>query len=69
MTPEEARLTQEAHQFLYYVLARPVWSDREYDTFCRQHGLEPGGGSDCADHYSPEAQAKARALLGVSTKA
>jgi hypothetical protein len=48
-----------AHQYLYYVLQAPVWSDYDYDRYCRQHGVEGGGGSDCADHYSEEIRALA----------
>ncbi len=43
-----------AHQYLYYVLSSPVWSDRKYDLFCETHGLEGNGGSDLARDYSPE---------------
>lgn len=42
-----------AHQYLYYVLARPVWSDYDYDRYCRANGIEGGGGSDRASDYDP----------------
>lgn len=48
MTPEEQ---MKVHQYLYYVLARPIISDYEYDLFCKKHGLEGGGGSDNPLHY------------------
>ncbi len=44
-----------AHQYLYYVLAFPIWSDFAYDAFCKHHGIEGGGGSDSASDYSAEA--------------
>ena len=44
----------KAHQYLYYVAAKPVWSDYQYDVFCKEHGIEGGGGSDRAQDYSPE---------------
>ncbi len=40
-----------AHQYLYYVLARPIWDDYGYDLFCKQHGLNGIGGSDGASNY------------------
>ena len=52
MTPPET--TMKVHQYLYYVLAKPVWSDRAYDMFCREHGLFGGGGSDLASDYTDE---------------
>lgn len=59
-TPEQI---QQAHQYLYYVLGRPVWSDYEYDRFCSKHGLECGGGSDLASSYTPEVQKLALSLI------
>lgn len=56
-TPEEI---MKAHQYLYYVKARPVLSDREYDQFCKANGLFGGGGSDCEDHYSEAIKKLAR---------
>lgn len=39
-----------AHQYLYYIgpsAGKPtIWSDFEYDEFCRAHGLAGGGGSE-----------------------
>lgn len=43
-----------AHQYLYYVLSDPVWSDYKYDMYCRRHGIDGGGGSDRAKDYSLE---------------
>lgn len=45
-------MVMEAHQYLYYVKAEPVISDREYDEFCRMHDLNGGGGSDLESSYS-----------------
>jgi hypothetical protein len=42
------------HQYLYYVMNAPIWSDYEYDRYCKAHGLEGGGGSDRASDYSAE---------------
>jgi len=42
----------QAHQFLYYVKCAPIISDEAYDMFCKQHGLQGGGGSDPAQDYS-----------------
>lgn len=58
--PEEL---QKAHQYLYYVLSRPIWTDTQYDDFCREHKLQGGGGSDCAEHYSPQTRRLAQSLL------
>lgn len=41
----------QAHQYLYYVHARPIWTDFEYDRFCKKHGIEGGGGSDLENDY------------------
>jgi hypothetical protein len=40
-----------AHQYLYYVKARPIWSDYDYDMWCRAHGFMGGGGSDSERDY------------------
>jgi hypothetical protein len=61
---KDAELIMQAHQYLYYVLAKPVWTDYEYDMFCKRNGLQGGGGSDCADHYAPEVIAEAAKILG-----
>ena len=47
-------LIMRAHQYLYYVRGCPIISDYEYDMFCKRHGLEGGGGSDCASDYTEE---------------
>lgn len=52
----------KAHQYLYYVEARPVLSDYEYDKFCREHDLEGGGGSDRASDYPPAVIALAKSF-------
>jgi hypothetical protein len=52
-----------AHQYLYYVLARPVWSDYDYDRYCSAHGIAGGGGSDRAQDYAPEIVRLAEAML------
>ncbi len=59
----EAEVTVKAHQYLYYVLCRPVWSDYQYDLFCKEHDIEGGGGSDCADHYHPKVISLAHKIL------
>jgi hypothetical protein len=46
--------TLKAHQYLYYVLGTPVLTDQDYDTWCRENGLEGKGGSDLASSYSEE---------------
>ncbi len=51
MTPSPAD-TVAAHQYLYYVLSTPVWSDYDYDHYCKANGIEGGGGSDRAQDYS-----------------
>lgn len=63
MTSEQALLLQQAHQYLYYVRCAPVWTDFQYDLFCKEAGLEPGGGSDGAEDYSKEARRLADSLL------
>lgn len=59
-TPEQL---VKAHQYLYYVLCRPVLSDYEYDMYCRKHGIPGGGGSDFAGDYSTETVQLAMSLL------
>lgn len=56
-------LVMRAHQFLYYVLGRPVISDYQYDMFCKEHGLFGGGGSDSASDYSDEEKEYAYSLF------
>ncbi len=63
ITRENAERMIKAHQYLYYVLATPVWSDLKYDSFCKEHGIEGGGGSDMASSYSPETVKLADKLL------
>ena len=50
-TPEDF---VKAHQYLYYVKSDSVWSDLQYDTYCKEHGLFGGGGSDSAADYAPD---------------
>ena len=52
--PFNPESVMQAHQYLYYVIAEPIWTDYEYDMFCKAHGLEGGGGSDIASSYSME---------------
>ena len=51
MTPTPEQIVK-AHQYLYYVQARPIWTDRHYDSYCRRNGLSGIGGSDRACDYS-----------------
>ncbi len=50
-TPQQVML---AHQYLYYVKSCPVWTDYEYDQFCKRNNLDGIGGSDLASDYPPE---------------
>jgi len=59
MTPEQI---MQAHQYLYYVKGRPVWTDSEYDYYCKRHGLFGGGGSDRASDYTKDVIAYAESL-------
>lgn len=43
-----------AHQFLYYVLSCPIWTDYEYDQFCSRNNLNGSGGSDLTSDYEPK---------------
>lgn len=52
-----------AHQYLYYVLATQVWSDYEYDKFCRDNGIDSKGVSDLESSYTEEQKQLARKLL------
>jgi hypothetical protein len=58
----DAQKIVRAHQYLYYVLCSPVWSDYEYDRFCKRHGIEGGGGSDRSCDYAPEEIALAESM-------
>ena len=58
--PEE---TMQAHQYLYYCLGTPVWSDYEYDMFCRDNQLDGKGGSDLESSYSDEVKVLALKIL------
>jgi SAM-dependent methyltransferase len=62
LSPPPAMI-MEAHQYLYYVRATPVLSDMEYDNFCKQHGLNGGGGSDMESSYSEGVRSYAQKLL------
>ncbi len=53
-----------AHQYLYYVAARPIWTDYEYDQFCNLHGLDGSGGSGLADKYPERVKQLAQEMLG-----
>lgn len=61
-------LEMKAHQYLYCVIGRPVISDREYDEFCRTHGLSGCGGSDCANDYSAAEIEYANKLRDAKTR-
>lgn len=41
----------QAHQYLYYIKCAPIWSDYDYDMWCRSHGLFGGGGSSLEKDY------------------
>lgn len=58
----------KAHQYLYYVVGRPVLSDYDYDMLCRKLGVEGGGGSDLASSYSKEEKELAEAYLKGTKK-
>jgi NAD-dependent DNA ligase len=47
-----ARDIVKAHQFLYYVESKSVWSDYQYDAFCKAHKIDGKGGSDLRSDYS-----------------
>ena len=55
--------TIKVHQYLYYVLAKPVWSDRTYDMFYREHDLFGGGGSDLVSDYPDDVIQMANDLI------
>jgi NAD-dependent DNA ligase len=52
-----------AHQYLYYVKSTPVLSDWDYDLFCKEHGIDGGGGSSLESSYSAEDRRIAEFLL------
>lgn len=58
----------QAHQYLYYVLAKPVLSDYDYDMFCRANGCMGNGGSDSADDYTEADKALAEDILRYPAK-
>ncbi len=60
LTAEEV---MRAHQYLYYVKNSPVWSDYQYDMYCREKGLDGGGGSDRAQDYTETVKRLAESLL------
>jgi hypothetical protein len=63
-SPAQLTLTLiRAHQYLYYVLVRPVITDYEYDMLCSAAGVEGGGGSDLASSYTLEEKELATQLL------
>lgn len=53
----------KAHQYLYYVLCTPVFSDWDYDMFCQKHGIEGGGGSDLECSYTDAEKDLAHRIL------
>lgn len=54
ISTERANEIMLAHQYLYYVLNMPIWSDYQYDAFCKKHNLNSIGGSDRVQDYSEE---------------
>ncbi len=57
-----------AHQYLYYVISKPILTDYEYDQFCKKFGLDGNGGSDRAVDYSPEVIALAMTMLKMEER-
>lgn len=53
----------KAHQYLYYVLGLPVWSDCEYDIYCRYNGVYGKGGSDLESSYSDNDKKLAKSFV------
>ena len=60
--PPEPASVMKAHQYLYYVKLAPVISDYEYDTYCREHNLFGGGGSDMECSYTDSDRALAASM-------
>lgn len=52
-----------ANQYLYYVLGKPVYSDKEYDEVCRKLGVDGSGGSDLESSYTEQEKEYALELL------
>lgn len=57
-TPQQIML---AHQCLYYN-GDAVWSDFEYDQFCKKHGMDGSGGGGNYSDYPSEIVAIAEQL-------
>ena len=53
----------KAHQYLYYCLGMPVWSDHNYDIFCQEFNLDGKGGSDLESSYTEEEKNVAQQYL------
>lgn len=53
MSPPPEKI-MKAHQYLYYVKCKPVWSDAEYDKYCKDNGLSGNGGSDLESSYDKD---------------
>jgi NAD-dependent DNA ligase len=53
----------KAHQYLYYVLGAPEWSDYEYDMYFRDNNMYSGGGSDLESSYSDDDVKLAKSLF------
>jgi hypothetical protein len=62
-TEPHAAQIMKAHQYLYYVAGTPVWSDYEYDKFCRDMKLDGKGGSDLESSYTDEDRILAKAFV------
>lgn len=55
--------TVKAHQYLYYIECRPIWSDYDYDKYCQQNNIISIGGSDRKTDYTPEVALLAQQML------
>lgn len=60
MTPSDV---MKVHQYLYYVLHKPLWTDQAYDTYCLDHNLQGIGGSDLPSDYSLPIREYANSLV------
>jgi len=58
----------KAHQYLYYVKGEPVWSDQQYDKFCKEHNIFGGGGSDSISTYDNDVINLANRIYEVHKK-
>lgn len=56
----------QAHQYLYYVKTKPIWTDYQYDRYCSKYNIEGGGGSDREDDYPADIKDLAHQMLTTS---